>query len=627
MGEIEMQRMNTRLIAHRSAFRAGAPGEVAPRTLLVACVVSVAVTLAAPVWAKPLPQVPDEGEGTPFEEPEGGLDLAPATSAAGDVVTQLAPSGMVVRRTVALRRFLDSARRRGEVEEFDLAGRRAQLSQLPESPPSNAPPPRGGLRGGSAWAPYAGPFGVDEAGLLLHRTMIGPRFDEIREASNLGLGRQVGALLKARKTLPARPASWAYEPFPDITNWSQERVDSLYKEYWDRRDPLRLWWAQVMLDDPVSVREAMTLFWHDHFATGISKVWLPQSMYVQNQLLRKHATGNFKTLVKEVARDPAMLIWLDGIDNRADYLNENWARELLELFTMGVGNYSQSDVVAAARAFTGWTTLDGLKGYYVPAWHDNGQKTFLGRTGNWNGDQVIDIIFQQPVTARFICRKLYRYFLDEYPDEAAVEELAAVLRANNYELRPVLQKMFLSARFMDPNYRGALIADPVDRTVGAMRSLYVDDIDLIYDHPEWHSEGQWLLWSMNQLGMVLFEPPNVGGWPGYRTWLNSITLPWRKELDVALVDGEIWGWDLSMQSDVLAMAEDFSNPNDAQMLVSDLSVHLFGMRPTDAVSQRLLDELLQGTEPWEWSLDYPEAESRLRGLVRLALRLPDYQLK
>ncbi len=579
--------------------------------------------------ARSTPQSPPTSDGTPFEEPEavGGFSLAASGAEIDAAPPEVVSNGQALRRTLALRRYLTFAKSRAAVESWRLGDRSEALRQLPASGEFAPGPVRGGLNGSHGWEAYSGPFRVDEASHLLHRTMIGPRFGEIRSAQASGLGRSVTQLLKVRPKLPAPPASWANEPFPDITGWSDEEVDSLYKEYWDRRDPLRLWWVKVMLEEPVSAREPMTLFWHDHFATGISKVTLPQSMYVQNQLFRRQALGNFKSLVKEVARDPAMLVWLDGIDNRVDHTNENWARELLELFTMGEGNYSQSDVVAASRAFTGWTTLDGIKSVYVPAWHDNGTKTFLGRTGRWTGDDIINIIFQQPVTARFLCRKLYRYFLDEYPDEVAVEQLAQVMRANNYELRPVLQRMLLSARFMDENFRGDLITDPVDRTVGSMRSLYVDGIDLIVDHPEWHPEGSWVLYSLDQGGQMLFEPPNVGGWPGYRNWLNSLTLPWRKTLDVALVDGEVWGYDLTMKADVMAMANDFSDPNNADALIDDLSAHLFGQRPTEAVRQRLLDELLQGAEPWEWSLYYPEAESRLQGLVRLALRLPDYQLK
>jgi len=595
---------------------------IGPRLCL--CLSLAGALVPAAAGARPGSQGSSPSDGTPIEEPEfvpGRMATSPESLAAPEATS----AAVALRRTRALKRFLDRGAARGLIESWRLGPYHEPLRQLPNDVVVG--PARGGPRPGSEWGPYSGAWTRNEASHLLHRAMIGARFDEVRAAALAGQSATVAQLLKQRPKLPNPPAPWANEPFPDITNWSDDQIDSLFKEYWDRRDPLRLWWVKVMLNEPVSAREAMTLFWHDHFATGVSKVQLPQSMYVQNQLFRRQALGNFKTLVKEVARDPAMLIWLDGIDNRAGYTNENFARELLELFTMGVNNYTQDDVVAASRAFTGWTTIDGLKGIYVPEWHDNGMKTFLGRTGRWTGDDIVNIIFQHPATARFLCRKLYKYFLDEYPDEAAVESLAKVLRANNYEIRPVLQRMLLSTRFMDPNYRGALVSDPIDRTVGSMRTLRVEGIDFVVDHPEWHPEGAWTLYSMDVLGQMLFEPPNVGGWPGYRNWLNSLTLPWRKTLDVGLVDGDIDGFDLSMQSNVIALANDLTNPNDAEALVDDLALDLFGQPPTEAVRQRMLDELLQGAEPWEWSLYYPEAEARLRGLVRLALRLPDVQLK
>jgi hypothetical protein len=472
------------------------------------------------------------------------------------------------------------------------------------------------------WTPYGGPFTRDEAAHLLRRAVIGPRWEEIDDAVAAGLDAQVAELLLNRPP-PAPPGLWATQPVPDVQGWSQEMIDSLLAVYYDRAYLLQLWWTEAMLHQETSLRETMTLFWHDHFATGISKVIFPQSIFVQNRLFRNLALQNFKVLAREAAYDPAMLLWLDGQYNYVNYINENFARELLELFTMGVDEYTQDDVVAAARAFTGYVTYDGVTSVFVPSLHDGGYKVFLGQGGNWDGDDIIDIIFEQDVTARFICTKLYKYFIDEYPDEALIEDLAQTMRDNDYEVLPVLEMMFKSEHFFDQEFRGSIIADGVDKIAGLMRSLYIDPDLTSADTPS----ATWVLFGMGVFDHVLFEPPNVAGWPGYRSWINSYTLLWRKTMDVGLVDGQVLGFNIQMQTDVMDLANRFTNPNDADALIDDLAFYLFGMPPTELVRQRMMDELLQGAQPWEWNMGYPEAESRLQGLVKLALRLPDQQVK
>jgi len=475
----------------------------------------------------------------------------------------------------------------------------------------------------SDWTPYAGAFGVTDAAHLLHRTVIGPRWDEIEDADATGLSGSINLLLAPRLP-PVSPGDWATEPIPDITGWTPEMIDSLVTLYIDRGEMLKLWWTQVLIDQPTSLTETMTLFWHDHFATGLSKVFLPQSMYVQNVTLREYALGNVRELVRAVAYDPAMLIWLDGQQNRVDNINENFGRELLELFTLGVDQYSQEDVIAAARAFTGWVTEDGVTVTFVPEWHDDEYKEFLGHGGNWDGDDIIDFIFEEDETARFFCRKLYRYFIDEFPDEGLIEDLAQTLRAGDYAVLPVLERMFGSELFFDPEYRGAIIADGIDMNGALLRKLAITDPDLSdYLNPP----AVWVRYTMGATGQMLFEPPNVAGWPAYRTWINSYTLPWRKALAVGLIDGHVTGYDIQMQADVMALAAGYSNPDDAGQLIDDVALDFFGLTPTDLVRQRMLDELLQGMSPEEWSMDLPKAEARIQDLLRLGMRLPDFHLK
>jgi hypothetical protein len=483
-----------------------------------------------------------------------------------------------------------------------------------------------GFARGGDWSPYAGVFDRPAATHLMRRAIVGARWSEISSAVGWGLNLTVAKLLTPRAA-PPPPGAWVNEPFPDISGYSQEMIDELLQLYYERMEFLRAWWGDRFLEVPPqpTLRETMTHFWHDHFATQGSEVILPQSMYAQNALFRQHAFGNFRELVRGIYKDPAMLLYLNNQDNYVGHINENFARELLELFTMGLDQYTQEDIVEAARAFTGWVTLDGLTGVFIPGLHDDGQKTFLGQTGAWHGDDIVRIIFEQDATARFICTKLYRWFVDEHPDPALIDQLAAILRASDYEVAPVLSTIFKSAHFYDANFRGSLISDGIDRTYGVLRASYVDGLQLLggYGSTPW----AWTWWCQYYFSHLLLEPPNVAGWPGHRSWVNSTTLPWRKTLDSAVVDGDIFGLPLDMQIDVVALANEFTNPNDALLLVDEMALYYFGMPPTPLVRQRLVDELLQGSEPYDWSMFDPEAKSRLEGLLRLIMRLPDFQTK
>jgi len=476
------------------------------------------------------------------------------------------------------------------------------------------------------WTPYAGPFDRAAATHLLRRAVPGAQWGEISSAMSWGLDLTVAKLLVPRAA-PLPPGAWVSEPFPDISGYTDEMIQELIELYVLRQEYLRAWWGDRFLEVPSqpSARESMTHFWHDHFATQGSEVILPQAMYVQNALFRRFAAGNFRELVRGVYKDPAMLLYLNNQDNYVGHINENFARELLELFTMGLDEYTQEDIVEAARAFTGWVTLDGLTGIFVPALHDDGMKTFLGQTGAWHGDDIVRIIFEQEATARFITTKLYTWFVDEYPDPVLIDELAATLRASDYEVAPVLSKIFRSAHFYDPELRGSLITDGIDRSFGVMRACGLHEVHLLegYGSLSW----AWTWWSQFYFSHMLLEPPNVAGWPGYRAWVNSTTLPWRKTLDTALVDGQIFGADLGMKVDVMTLANEFTNPNDALLLVDEMAAYFFGMPPTPLVRQRLVDELLQGSEPYDWSMFDPEARSRIEGLLRLIMRLPDFQTK
>ncbi len=303
-------------------------------------------------------------------------------------------------------------------------------------------------------------------------------------------------------------------------------------------------------------------------------------------------------------------------------INENFSRELLELFTIGVGNYSQEDIVEAARAYTGYTT-DGLETFFIENRHDFGPKTFMGQTGYWFGDDIVDIIFEQEETARFFARKIFQWFVYYNPDEAAVEEMADILRENDYEVKPMLEALFKSELFFDENFRGAKYGGGIVHVLSPIRQMYVTDII----PPEGQTRNRILLMFQEYFGQALLYPPDVSGWLGYRNWINTYTLPYRKLFTNAVIDGYVYDFPMGFQVDVLEFASHFSNPNDAEQLIDDMILYFYDIQPTEHTRQLLLDQLLQGLDPYNWALTIPEAEDRLKGTIKLLMRYPDFQLK
>ncbi len=276
---------------------------------------------------------------------------------------------------------------------------------------------------------------------------------------------------------------------------------------------LALWWGERMVTTPRPLEEKMTLFWHDHFATSEVKVRDVRKMHLQNRTLRAHATGDFRSLVLAVMRDPAMLVYLDNRENVKDHPNENFGRELLELFTMGVGNYREQDIREASRAFTGWTN-DVLDFRFDAELHDDGAKTFLGREGNLGGEAVLDVIIEQPATAEFIAGKLYRYLVCEDLAPALQAELGRRLRESGYELKALLRTILSSRDFYSPPSVATQIKSPVQLVVSTYRKLGATTAPTV---PDMNS-------LTGRLGQQLLYPPNVAGWAGGRTWITPATL-------------------------------------------------------------------------------------------------------
>ena len=288
--------------------------------------------------------------------------------------------------------------------------------------------------------------------------------------------------------------------------------------YWLRATQLETrrvgyWWAERMLDTRRPLEEKMALFWHGHFATAQNKVRDYRKMLLQIDMFEQHATGNFGELALAVAQDPGMLYYLDAGVNVKGAANENFAREVMELFTMGVGNYSEQDVREAARAFTGWN-FENLDFVVHTALHDNDPKTFLGRTGNFDGVDILKIILEQPVTAEHIAGKIYRFFVREELSPTLQEELGATLRDNNYELRPLLETIFRSRDFYSEATYGQHIKGPVVHVVTMLKHLGAADVPGVPDFNR----------TTIALGQHLLNPPSVAGWAQGRSWITPALL-------------------------------------------------------------------------------------------------------
>ena len=381
-------------------------------------------------------------------------------------------------------------------------------------------------------------MGFDEARHLLSRTSFGPVPSDVQTLSSLDYAAAVDRLLANPRRVALTPApGWINEGLKSVREEQREAVEKLREaaksaKTGDKKQvagikrpieeqgrELRNWWVEEMLVTDQPFVERMTLFWHNHFTSSLQKVRFAPAIYFQNALFRREALGNFATLLKAVARDPAMLIYLDGVRSVARQPNENFGRELLELFTLGEGHYSEADIKAAARAFTGWS-IDPNTGAFADhvQQHDGGEKTFLGQTGHFGGDDIIAILLRNPHTAETIVRKLWLEFVSLKPDAEEVKRLAAVFRAGGYEIKPLMRAMLLSPAFRDPANRGGLIKSPVDLIVGSVRVLGL---------PVPEKTG--LVRMMQGLGQVPFDPPNVKGWAGGESWISTYTLLLRQQ--------------------------------------------------------------------------------------------------
>ena len=454
-------------------------------------------------------------------------------------------------------------------------------------------------------------WNLSNAKHLLSRTLFGYSRKDVEVALSYKTADEfVAKQLLADKPLPPAPDTWVTE-LPIANN---NTVDS------DRYRTFTYWWYRQMLDEGTNMREKMVLFWHNHFVSGRDKVNYPQHMYLQNSLFRKSAWGNMRQFTKDVSIDPAMLIYLDGRVSGKAAPNENYARELMELFTIGIGNYTESDIKQAALALAGWR-VSGLTAALDNNQVSNVNKTFMGQTGNFRYTDIVDILFTRPETPEFICRKLYKEFVYYKPNETFIKEMAKVFVANKFELKPLLQFMLTSDEFYNLTYQGSKIKNPMEMSIGILKALDIktlDNTDLSYIYDQTRNMQQ-----------QLFQPPNVRGWVGQRDWISSTTYALRGGFASSILDPTgkgVSGQKFNLRLMPVDYARTFKSPEAATKLVGDM-VDLFLQVPITSKKEKfLLDTMLDGTTTTNWSTSTPNADRRIRNLLTAIVRLPEFQM-
>lgn len=365
---------------------------------------------------------------------------------------------------------------------------------------------------------------------------------------------------------------------------------------------LSAWWLHRMLNTPHPLLEKMTLFWHGHFATSAEKVEDAQLMFNQNQLLRRHALGDFQQLTQEIARDPAMLIYLDSATNRKAHPNENFARELMELFCLGEGNYSERDIQELARSFTGWE-VKRHKFRFNRYQHDSGTKTILGKTGSFGGEEGTAIVLRNSAAPQFIARKLIRWFVMDEPAAPVtlVTPIADTLERTNFRISAAVEQILTSNLFFSDLAIGRKVRSPVELGVGLLRSL------------EGSANLQKVSEALAKLGHAVFYPPNVKGWDGGRSWINTSTLLGRANLVGGLLRDEKTRFVRGTMESLLK-TNGLTKSHDAVRWFEELLLAV--SLPDDVVARlTLLFEQSEGTE-----------NARLITMTQALCSLPEFQL-
>ncbi len=368
------------------------------------------------------------------------------------------------------------------------------------------------------------PLTFDEARHFLSRTTFGGSPDEIRRVMQLDRATAVAQAVAIPTNKPRTPPPFWIDrlpPLPKIRkHWSEAQRKTFHEGLKADGHELKAWWYRELLTTQYPLLERLSLFWHNHFTSSLQKVKWPPFLYQQNVLLRLYALGSFRALLTAIAKNPAMLLYLDTQTNHKEHPNENFSRELFELFTLGEGHYTEQDIRQAARAFTGWH-LDLHTGAFRVdlRHHDDGRKEVFGKSGPFDGDDILSLTLEQPQVARYLVGKFWREFISDRPDSLEVDRLADSFRRNNYEIAGLIHDLLLTPHFWAAENRGVLIKSPVELIVGTARLFSLPIEDTVQQ-----------IGFARRLGQDLFDPPNVKGWPGGTRWITTATLLDRTQL-------------------------------------------------------------------------------------------------
>ena len=472
---------------------------------------------------------------------------------------------------------------------------------------------------------------------LLWRAAFGPMAENAADLDGISQKKMWELLLKtsAKDVVKIEVASNQFEGMvtgvQDMTRLQKltpEQKRALAQQSREDIKNLNLRWMAEMVNSEAQFREKMSIFWHGHFTCRVINIFYQQQLL---DIVRRNAFGKFSELLRAVSKSPSMLQFLNNQQNRKQRPNENFAREVMELFTMGRGNYTENDVKEAARAFTGWGFNPQGEFVFRTNQHDDGPKTFLGKTGNFDGDAIIDILLEQPQTAIFITRKIYRFFVNESVDEKKVTWLADRFYKNEYDIKKLMEDIFTSDWFYDAKNIGTKIKSPVDLLVGIQRLLPL----------ELENTASQLLFQ-RALGQVLFYPPNVAGWPGGKSWIDSSTLMLRLRIPQIMTANEAINIKPKSDDDVMMgqMTDEKMKQqqkaataikNGAAVVNWDLPVKIFQKVPRENLLQKITETVLQtGSGASNTTLaKYINSESRetyIKSAIVYLMSTPEYQL-
>ena len=500
----------------------------------------------------------------------------------------------------------------------------APISAAPIPPEASYRPP-GRLDLARALEPYAGPWGVRQAAHLYRRAGFGGSPDDVARATSAGLQAAVDGFVRFAATpgLPAQPQLVSDRPNPDqlrklVAAAAPQAAGAPAMADPDvlkarrqiglaRRDnivAMQTWFLDRMIGTPAPLQEKMTLFWHGHFTSAYQKGIPAGVLIAQNNLFRSNALGNIRDLTLAVSQDPAMLRYLDNAQNVKAHPNENYARELMELFTLGIGNYTETDVRESARAFTGWSFDRDWAFKIFPPRHDDGTKTFLDKTGNFTGTDIVQIIFTQPAAAQRFAKKLLEFFVYSQPEPGLIDAVAALIRKNDYNLQPVMSTVMRSNVFYSDRAYRALVKSPVEFVVGSYQLFGVKQSDLV------------ALGALRRMGQILFLPPNVKGWDGGAAWLNSQTLLTRENFASSL---------MAKMGDATWMRHAIQTMDPAGVSRALTATILQG--DVSPASTAHLTAYLDGNNVSALAaLSMENSDERVRGAAYLTMAMPAYQL-